>query len=217
MTEPLAVGLVGAGPWAAMVHAPVLAAGPETRLTGVWNRTRAKAEELGGRHNVPVFDRYEELLDSCEAVAFCVAPEIQPDLAVVAARAGKAVLLEKPLAADVDGAERIVDAVSEAGVASLVVLSFRYSQGVRDFLDEASSFDALGARACFLSGAFLSGPFAYGWRLERGGLLDIGPHILALTDAALGPVVDVRTHGDKRWTVVFLEHEGGARSEVTMS
>src|SRR5258707_404244 len=38
MTEPVSVGLVGAGPWASMVHAPVLAASPHTRLAGVWAR-----------------------------------------------------------------------------------------------------------------------------------------------------------------------------------
>ncbi|MDQ1396460.1 MAG: hypothetical protein QOG64_1719, partial [Acidimicrobiaceae bacterium] len=38
MTGALAVGLVGAGPWATMVHAPVLSAGPETLLAGVWAR-----------------------------------------------------------------------------------------------------------------------------------------------------------------------------------
>ena len=217
MSEPLAVGLVGAGPWAAMVHAPVLAAGPETRLVGIWNRTPEKAEELAKKHGARAFARYEELLDSCEAVAFCVSPEVQADVAVDAARAGKAVLLEKPLALDIGGAQRIVDAVGEAGVASLVVLSFRYSQGVREFLDKAASFDAFAGRGCFLSGAFLGGPFAYGWRLERGGLLDVGPHIIDLADAALGPTVDVRAHGDRRWTVVHLQHESGALSEIAIS
>jgi len=31
-STPIVVGLVGAGPWASMFHAPMLAAGPETRL-----------------------------------------------------------------------------------------------------------------------------------------------------------------------------------------
>ena len=39
MSDPLGVGLIGAGPWARMVTGPVLAAGPQNRVTGVWSRT----------------------------------------------------------------------------------------------------------------------------------------------------------------------------------
>ncbi|GIH71083.1 hypothetical protein [Sphaerimonospora thailandensis] len=46
--EPVPVGLVGAGPWAGTVHAPMLAAGPYTRLAGVWARRPQAAVELAG-------------------------------------------------------------------------------------------------------------------------------------------------------------------------
>lgn len=36
--DPVRVGLIGAGPWARDMHAPMLAAGPETVLTAVWAR-----------------------------------------------------------------------------------------------------------------------------------------------------------------------------------
>ncbi|NEC47970.1 gfo/Idh/MocA family oxidoreductase, partial [Actinospica acidiphila] len=36
--RPVEVGLVGAGPWARAMHARILAAGPETRLSAVWAR-----------------------------------------------------------------------------------------------------------------------------------------------------------------------------------
>ncbi len=218
MSAPLAVGLVGAGPWARAVHAPTLAAGPETRLAGVWSRTAASAEALAAEHHVPAFPSYEALLDACEAVAIAVPPAVQPEYAVPAARAGKALLLEKPLALDVAGAQRIADAVAEAGVGSVMLLTYRFAPIVRDFLAATADLTVTGGRACFLSGAFLGGPFVGGWRAEHGVLLDVGPHILDLVDAALGPVVDVRAHGDPRhWVGLLLDHEGGARSEVTMS
>jgi predicted dehydrogenase len=78
-------------------------------------------------------------------------------------------------------------------------------------------FDALGGRAWFVSDAFLGGPFAHGWRLERGALLDVGPHAVDLLDAALGPVVAVRAAGDRHGAVhLLLEHERGATSSVTL-
>ena len=218
MSEPLAVGLAGAGPWAKAVHAPTLAAGPETRLAGVWSRTESSAQALAAEHGVPTFPSFDALLDVCEAVAFAVPPSAQPDLAVRAAGAGKALLLEKPLGVDVDGARRIADAVGEAGVGSVVLFTYRYSPAVREFLAQVPDLPVTGGRACFLSGAFLAGPFVGGWRREHGVLLDIGPHILDLVDAALGPVVEVRAHGDPHhWVGLLLDHESGARSEVSMS
>jgi predicted dehydrogenase len=200
-----------------MVHAPVLAAGPATRLAGVWSRTPAHAESLAAGHGVPAAPSFEALLDGCEAVAFAVPPAVQATLAAQAAAAGKAVLLEKPLADDLVGAERLAEAVAGAGVASLVVLSYRFSSVVDSFLEAARGFDAVGGRACFVSGAFLGGPFAQGWRLERGAVLDVGPHVLDLVDAALGPVVAMRALGDPHhWVSVAIEHEGGAASDVAL-
>src|SRR5262249_52614709 len=121
MTAPLNVGLIGAGPWPRMVTGPVLAAGPETTVTGVWSRTSAHAAEFAEQLGVAVFDDVDALFDSCDAVAIAVAPEAQPELAVRAVRKGKALLLEKPLAADVAGARAIADAVHDAGVGALVM------------------------------------------------------------------------------------------------
>jgi len=136
---------------------------------------------------------------------------------VRAARAGRALLLEKPIALDVAAAEALASAVGEAGVASLVVLSWRYSAAVREFVERARGFDALGGRGAFISGGFLGGPFATPWRLERGPLLDLGPHVLDLLDASLGPITAVRAHGDLLgWVGLLTEHEGGRAGEVSL-
>jgi predicted dehydrogenase len=128
-------------------------------------------------------------------------------------------MLEKPLALDVTGAEQIATAVNDAGVGSVMVLTYRYAPRVRAFLSEAATFAATGGRACFLSGAFLGGPFSgSGWRVEHGALLDVGPHILDLVDAALGPIVNVRAHGDTHgWIGILADHESGAVSETSIS
>lgn len=217
MAAPVAVGLVGAGPWATLLHAPLLAAGPETRLAGVWARRPEAAAELAARHGAPAFERFEALLDACEAVAFAVPPAVQAELAPRAAAAGRALLLEKPIAADVAGAERLAGAVGAAGVPSLVVLSFRYAPPVREFVARARALRPVGGRGWFVSGGLLGGPFATPWRLESGPLLDLGPHVLDLLDAALGPIVEVRAHGDRHgWVGLLCDHEGGAASEASL-
>jgi len=211
------VGLVGAGPWAEMVHAPVLAAGPETRLAGVWARRPEAAEALASRHDSKAFERLEELFDSCDAVAFAVPPAVQAELAVLAAERGKALLLEKPIADDLAGAERLADAVGSAGVASMVVLSWRYGADVRAFLDQAAELHPVAGRGAFVSGALLGGPFATPWRLERGPLLDLGPHVIDLLDAALGRVTGVRAHAAPHgWVGILLEHQNDGVSEASL-
>lgn len=214
----LRVGLVGAGPWAGFVHAPLLVAGPETELAGVWARRPEAAAELAGRHGVPTLPSFDALLDGCEAVAFAVPPAVQAELAPRAARAGKHLLLEKPLADDVAGAEQVAAAVAEAGVASLVVLTYRLQPPVAEFLAEARASEPVGGRAWFLSGGFLAGPFATPWRLALGALLDLGPHLFDLLDAALGPIARVRAFGDpRRYTTVQVEHTSGAVSDLAVT
>ncbi len=210
----LAVGLVGAGPWAGILHAPMIAAGPETALVGVWARRPEAAAELAAKHGAAAFDSYEALLDACQAVVFAVPPDVQARMAIQAAAAGKHVLLEKPIGLTLDEASCLTDAIGAAGVASLVVLTWRYSHHVRTFLESARAIEPIGGRGWFLSGALLGGWFSTPWRLEHGALPDIGPHVIDLLDAALGPVVGVRAHGDSLRTVgLLLDHEGGACSE----
>jgi predicted dehydrogenase len=76
------------------------------------------------------------------------------------------------------------------------------------------------ATARWLSGALLGGPYsASAWRAERGALLDIGPHLVDLLDAALGEVVAVEfAHaGEPDLWRVGLRHVGGARSTLMLS
>ncbi|MGW0812006.1 Gfo/Idh/MocA family protein [Streptomyces viridiviolaceus] len=216
--RPVEVGLVGAGPWARAMHARVLAAGPETRLAAVWARRPEAAQQTAALHAAHVAAGFEELLDRCEAVAFAVPPAVQAELAPLAAKRGKALLLEKPLGPDLPAARRVADAIAEAGVVSQLVLTKRYHPTTRAFLDAARTLDVRGARACYLHGAFLQGEFATGWRLEHGALLDLGPHLLDLLDAAIGPITGIRGTGDaRRWFELTCEHDNGAVSQASLS
>ncbi|MFJ6567834.1 Gfo/Idh/MocA family protein [Streptomyces sp. NPDC091292] len=216
--EPVKVGLVGAGPWARAAHAPMLAAGPETELSTVWARRPDAAREVAAAHGAAVADSFDELLDRCEAVAFAVPPDVQAELAVRAAKAGRALLLEKPLGLDLAQARRVAGAAGDAGVVTQLVLTNRYLPETRRFLAAAREMDVLGARACCLHGAFLGGDFATPWRLEHGAVLDLGPHLLDLLDASVGPIVSLRATGDpRRWTELTCEHENGAVSQASLS
>lgn len=219
MTEgAVRTGLVGAGPWARAAHAPILTGGPETELAGVWARRPEAAAELAAQHGCPAFTDYEALLDSCDAVAFAVPPDVQADLALRAARAGKHLLLDKPVAGSVAQGEALERAVEDAGVASLVLLSMRFSASMQVFLQEARGEDPIGAAYAALSGAFLSGPFSQSpWRHERGVLVDVGPHVVDLMCALLGPVDDGSTDSHRDVVRLTLRHAGGAMSSAVLS
>lgn len=221
MDRQLRVGLVGAGPWAKTVHAPGLAGHPGTAFTAVWTRRPEPGKELAEAFGASAAGTYEELLDQVDAVTFAVPPASQAELALQAVRAGKHVVLEKPIANDLATAERLTDAVAEAGVAALVMFTMRYAIETREWLDElAATGGWTGGGMRWLSGALLAGQYRDSrWRHEEGSLADIGPHVVDLLDAALGPIVDVvgaHTANDDLWHLI-LAHESGATSTASLS
>ncbi|MFG1961888.1 Gfo/Idh/MocA family protein [Nonomuraea sp. NPDC049028] len=218
MSAPVNVGLVGAGPWARDFHAPVFAAGPETRLAGVWSRRAPAAQALAERFGVPAFTSYERLLERCEAVVFAVPPDVQAAMAVQAARQGRALLLEKPIALTVRDAQALADEVDATGVATQLVLTNRYRPAVREFLKRARDFPAIGARAMQLTGEFLDDTFADSpWRSRAGVLYNTGPHGLDLLDAALGRITEVRPAGNRAgFLALTCLHENEVISQLTI-
>lgn len=221
--DQLRVGVVGGGPWAARVHGPALAAHPGVALAGFWTRRPDVASGLAERFGGRAHRSFDDLVDAVDVVALAVPPAVQGGLAVRAAAAGRHLICEKPLAATVVEARKVVDAVERAGVVSSMVLTMRHDPGVRAWLaslpDVPAGPDTVGS-ARWLSGALLGGPYAASaWRVEHGALLDVGPHVVDLLDAALGPVtgVDWAHHGEPDLWRFALTHAGGAQSTVTAS
>lgn len=218
MTEAVSVGLAGAGPWASMTHAPMLAEGPETRLAAIWSRRPEAARTLADRHGAEVAATFDELIERCEAIAFAVPPDVQAELAVRAARAGRHLLLEKPLALGLEPARRLVEAAEASRVVTLLMLTYRFRAETEAFLEAAKSFEPVGARALFVTGGFLDGPFATPWRREHGALHDLGPHVLDVLEAALGPIETIESRGDpRRWITLSCVHTAGAISSIALS
>lgn len=216
----LRIGLVGAGPWARSLHAKGLAASPDATFAGVWARRQEAADAVVAQHGGRTYPSVDALLADVDAVAFAVPPDIQAEHATRAAEAGRHLLLEKPIAADVASAERLADAAHTAGVHTGVFFTSRYTPKAREFLASATAASWHGARAAWVSGALLAGEFVdSAWRHDRGALWDVGPHAVDLLDAALGPVVEVRAaaRGPVDLVQLLLEHESGAVSQVTLS
>jgi predicted dehydrogenase len=211
-------GVVGTGHWARVVHAATLAGHPDAELVGVWGRDLAKAKALGAEFEVPGYADLDALLAGVDAVTLAVPPSVQVPLAIRAAEAGKHLLLEKPIALDLADADRLVDAVRTAGVASVVFFTFRFQAGTATWLEQAARTRLAGGAGSWLS-SLAGTPFAASpWRKESGALWDIGPHALSLLVPALGPVESVLA-GAGVWDTVHLvlSHASGVASTVTLS
>ena len=215
----ITVGLAGAGHRATDVYAPALASCLGAQFAGLWAPRAQAAGPLARKHGVTAYERFEQLLEHCDAVAFAVPPAAQPELAGVAARHGKAVLLEVPIAADVAGAEELTETAAAARTVTQIALTWRYASAVRTFLSSSvPRLWPMGASARLISADLVQGSAARPWRAQMGVLLSLGPHLVDLLDAALGRVGDVRAHGDPRgWVGLLLEHSKGRFSEVSLT
>jgi predicted dehydrogenase len=211
------IGIAGAGPWARLFHAPMLAAAPDLELSAIWARRADAARELADEFGAAPVDSFENLLDLCDAVAFTVPPNVQAQLAPNAARAGKHLLLEKPLAFTVSDAEAIAAAVDDAGVASQLVLTYRYLAPIQEFLAAVGASPVRYLRAAWITAGLEGSPFDTPWRSEpRAGLLDIGPHLLDLMDSAGGPIESVYAGEAGGVVAITTRHRGGAIGQAAV-
>lgn len=216
------IGLLGTGPWAQMAHAPALSGHPEWEFAGVWGRRPDAAKELADRHGVPAYDDVDALIADVDAVAVALPPSVQAELAVRAARAGRHLLLDKPLAPTVEQGRAVVDAVQEAGVASVVFFTTRFQPETEAWIAEQAAAEGwFTARAEWLGSVFTSdSPFAASpWRQEKGALWDVGPHALSVLLPVLGDVrrVAAAVRGPGDTALLILDHVGGASSTLTLS
>jgi predicted dehydrogenase len=218
-------GLVGTGFWARITHAPGIAATPGSTLTAVWGRDAAAAQALAAEYGAAAFTDFGSFLGAVDAVAFAVPPDVQVPLAVRAAQARKHLLLEKPIALSVEEADKLVAAVESAGVASVVFFTDRFNPEIRAWLTDEharggwSGGGWSGGVAVWLGSALQPGnPFNTPWRREKGGLWDLGPHVVSLLWACLGPVTSVdAVPGADDVTHLVLRHESGATSTATVT
>ena len=218
-------GLVGTGYWASFTHAPALATTPGATLTAVWGRDADATSALAARYGAIPCDDFGELLDRVDAVAFAVPPDVQAPLAIRAAEAGKHLLLEKPIALGVADADAVVTAAEKAGVASVVFFTWRFNREIRAWLADEQARGGWsgegwsGGTAVWLATSLQpDSPFNTPWRQQRGALWDLGPHLVGMLWACLGPVNSVAAiAGQGDVTHLVLGHEGGASSTMTMA
>ncbi|MFF4378437.1 Gfo/Idh/MocA family protein [Kitasatospora sp. NPDC001547] len=217
------IGLLGTGPWAERVHAPVLAEHPGLEFTGVWGRRPEAAEALGAGYGVPGYADLDRLLADVDAVSIALPPTVQAGLAVRAAEAGCHLLLDKPVALTVPDAEAVAVAVREHKVASVVFFTVRFGGEQIPWIERQAELGGwFTGRSDWLGSVFAPGstsPYAASpWREEKGALWDVGPHALSVLLPVLGDATRVTAAAGPLDTVhLVVRHAGGASSTLALS
>jgi len=122
-------GIIGTGLWGNL-HARVYRGDPRVRLVAVCDMDASRAKETAEENGADRwYSDYRELLSDPDirAVSIVTPDFAHTEIAVAAARAGKHILLEKPMAQTVGECEIILQAVREAGVLLMVDFHARWS------------------------------------------------------------------------------------------
>ena len=189
MTEPVRIGVVGAGAIAQLTHLPLLSRMRGAKLVAVCDNDRAKARALADRFDIEdTYNDIEDLLESGELQAVVIATpnHLHEPHVLSAIAAGIDVLCERPLAMSARGVERIVNAAERAKRKVAVANNYRFRSDVQALAAFLRGGE-LGKLAGIRAGAYHFRRGEQGWRLRRaesggGAFFDYG---LPLLDLAL--------------------------------
>jgi predicted dehydrogenase len=123
------IGLIGAGTMGRTHLLAWRAAGVEP--IGVSASRPERAQAFASEHDLRAYRGFDELLETCDAVDLCVPTDLHAPLALRAARAGRDVVCEKPLALGVEQGRAMIEACDEHGVLLLVAQVLRFFPAYR--------------------------------------------------------------------------------------
>ena len=192
-------GLIGCGAIHA-THADALCRIPNASLSAVYDIRSDRATLAGGRYETKAVSSLEQLWNECDAVIVCTPSGVHANLGIQAARAGKHVIVEKPIDVTFAAAKSLVDACKEKGVKLATISQHRFANSVRRLRDAAQAGELGGLLA---GDAFIkwyrtqayydSGDWRGTWALDGGGcLINQGVHMIDMIQWIMGGVRSVQ-------------------------
>ncbi|QXD25098.1 Gfo/Idh/MocA family oxidoreductase [Opitutia bacterium ISCC 51] len=116
-SQPKRIAFIGAGD-ISLLHAEAIAACPSAELAGLWSIDVELNQEKAERYRCPIYESAEDLVadPSVDAVFILTNLETHTQYATLAMNAGKAVLIEKPLAPTISELEQLKACAEKNGV-----------------------------------------------------------------------------------------------------
>lgn len=121
------VAVFGAGYWSQFQIAAWQSLGAE--ITGIWNRTKCKAQESAARFHIKkVYDDREELFETCDfdLCDIITDPCAHPEITELSVKYGKPVICQKPMAQDYKTCVKMQRLCDDNGIWNAVHENFRY-------------------------------------------------------------------------------------------
>ena len=192
-------GIVGTGVIAAM-HAAAIATLPRARLAAVTDVADGAAAAFAAARGCAAEPGLDQLLarPDVDVVCVCVPSGLHAEVGVRAARAGKHLVVEKPIDVTLAAADRLIEAARAAGVTLTVISQHRFDPGLIE-LKRLLGDGALGRLVLAEASTKWYRTQAYydsaGWRgtwaMDGGSLMNQGIHYVDLLRWCMGPVAEV--------------------------
>ncbi|MDQ5810836.1 MAG: Gfo/Idh/MocA family oxidoreductase [Actinomycetota bacterium] len=220
------VGVIGAG-FIGAIHLSAYANMPEVEVVGVADARPEIAAPGAALVGARPYSSYEDLVvtEDVEVVDVCLPTAYHRDLALRASRAGKHVILEKPIARTLEDAGAILEAFSGTQNRLFVghVVRFFPEYVKIKAMMEAGELGTVGVARTSRRSPFLTGwnDWYADWRMSGGVLLDLVIHDFDFLRWTLGEVERVyargvlgREYNRLDYALVTLRFEGGAIAHV---
>lgn len=193
------IGLVGCGR-ISRNHFDAIAKIDGLRLRAVCDSEESRARAAGEEQQVPWFTSLGTMLEQAavDAVTLCTPSGLHSQQGVLAARAGKHVITEKPMAITLEQADALVQACDAAGVQLFVVKQNRLNPSIQ-LLKRAVDKGRFGK--IFLANATVrwnrpqdyydSASWRGTWEFDGGAFMNQASHYVDLIQWLVGPVESV--------------------------
>jgi UDP-N-acetyl-2-amino-2-deoxyglucuronate dehydrogenase len=170
------------------------------RLSAVCDSEEARARQAGDEQGVPWFTSLQKMLESvkCDVVTLCTPSGLHSAQGVAAARAGKHVITEKPMAITLEQADALVSGCDAAGVKLFVVKQNRLNPSVQ-LLKRAVDKGRFGR--IYLANTTVrwnrpqeyydAAPWRGTWEFDGGAFMNQASHYVDLIQWLVGPVESV--------------------------
>lgn len=140
--DKVRIGVIGCGTAAWIGHLPWIWEHPQAELTAVCDPKADRVAQAQAKFQVRTGSTdYREVLarPDVDAVSICVPPALHCEISVAAAKEGKHILLEKPMARTVEESEEIAAAARKHGISLMLGHEKRFSlacEKIRQMIDE---------------------------------------------------------------------------------
>ncbi len=196
-------GVVGCG-MIASFHAKAIADIDGAELVACTDARKESAEKFGAAENCSSYDTLDAMLadPKVDIVTICTPSGAHMEPAVAAAKAGKHVIIEKPLEITLERCDAIIDACNESGVVCSAIFPSRFhhsSQILRKAVDE-KKFGQLAIANAYVKWFrtqeyYDSGAWRGTWNMDGGGaLMNQAIHSVDLLAWLMGDVTSITAH-----------------------